>query len=174
MSYLYNAYEGSLTDLEQRLQNYDENEHPELDDEDDGYVDPQLRPLDHVIRTTWKPVGQDLLSEIDWHELEDLVALAERRIPGHANLLHGLFVDPPLGIQPADFGWTGSLGRDDRRALVAALAGVLDPGEVELVALRHHRDPRPIAEQEPADLSLIYVFITLRDVAEENDVVVAL
>lgn len=160
MAYLYNAYEGSLADLERRLQPVDE--------------DDKLEQLDVATAETWTQVTNDLLSEIDWHELEDVVALADRRIPQTAALLHGLFVDPPLEIHPDGFGWSGCLTADERRALVDSLAHVLNPEQVRFVAERHHRDTRPAAEQDPADLSLIYVYLTLDSVAEDHDVSVYL
>lgn len=132
MSYLYNAYEGSLADLQRRLEAVDEDERPEL--------------LDEVIDQTWTHVGTDLLSEVDWHELDDVVALAERRVPQAAALLHGLSVDPPLEIYPDGFGWSGCLTADELRTLLESLRMVLAPDEIELVSRQHHRDPRPVGE----------------------------
>lgn len=107
MTYLYNAY-AALADLAQRLQDLDENE--------------RLEQLDEIIDQTWRPVPDDLLSEIDWPELDDVVALAERRIPEHATLLHGLLVDPPLEIPR-----TVSAGRGRAAARIGELWWLLWP-----------------------------------------------
>lgn len=106
VSYLYNSYEGSLPDLERRLEAVDE--------------DDTLEQLDGITDETWRLVETDLLSEIDWHELDDVVALAERRIPDTSTLLHDRFEDPPLGITPDGFGWSGSLDAEERRRLDSA------------------------------------------------------
>ena len=160
MAYLYNAYQGSLADLEQRLQDVDEEE--------------RLERLDELVDQTWTPIATDRLSEVDWHTLDDVVALAERRIPEVAPLLHGLFVDPPLEISPDGPGWSGCLTAGESRILTERLREVLDPGEIDLVSRLHHRDARPVQEQEPRDLALIDVFVTLSGVDDGRDVIVYL
>jgi hypothetical protein len=122
MSYLYNLFEGSLADLEQRVRNA---EPPNT-----------VEALEEAVDSTWQGVHPIIANLLDWHEQEALLEQATN-LPGNGPaLVSKLFTAPPLGIEPYDFGFQGGLTSHE----VAELRALLE-GSVAESAARIESDP---------------------------------
>jgi hypothetical protein len=139
MAYLYNLYEGSLDDLSTVFTAASRPATPE--------------DLRAAVDETWSLVDPVIATLLDWHEQDILLAQARRLAQPGPDLVERLFTSPPLGIEPYDFGFLGTLGATELatlRTLLEATVGT-DAGRVERFTelMRDWRDPQSWGELHP-------------------------